>query len=83
MTFQNIDEMLDFFDQIAEDRWRESVTAMLLDADKLDDPIGDVIDGAREFQDDAMAKWRRKMRAELESWPVRFPLTLRWVSPTA
>ena len=81
MTFQNLDELMAFFDRFAADKMREFEFGMLLrDSlglfDDIADDIDDVIAGAREWHEEAMGEWRIEARRQLAAMPLRFPLTV-------
>jgi hypothetical protein len=78
VTFRDLDDLVAFFEQFARDKQREFETGLLLRAHDLDDDIGDVIDGCRQWHDEQMAIWRVEFRRQLSELPFVFPLTVRF-----
>ena len=79
MTFQTLDDLMRFLDQVAADGMRAFETAMLLrDPDEIDYDIAEVIDGCRAWHDEQMAAWWVETRRQLAELPLRFPLTVTW-----
>ena len=84
MTFQNVDDILVFLEQLCADTQRECETDLLTrDHTDLVDDIADVIDDARERYDEEMVAWRMETRRRLAALPFRFPLTIDYVDARA
>ena len=77
VTFNSVDELLAFMEQIAADRFREFETRLLTEEQfKEFDDLEDGIDRLREWEDERMREWLPRTRRQLLALNIRFPTTL-------